>query len=196
MKINTYNLVRKIHLYIAFSILSFVFMYFVTGFILIHANWFSNANPKVLSKQYSLNVPETTSTEKLSIYLQDKFDIHAKRGEPQKKRDGSIDFGYYKPGTNYTVTVSPDRSLVVLQTKQLSASETMIGFHRMNGYGGGWLYDIYVLMLDLASIATILFALTGLYLWYRLMKKKMWGLILLSASIGYTITVIALFMYR
>ena len=88
-----------------------------------------------------------------------------------------------------------DKSQADLQMKQFSAFRTTtFGFHRMHGYGGGWLYNIYVLMLDLTSIATILFGLTGLYLWYKLMRKKMWGIILLSASIGYTIIIITFFM--
>jgi len=197
MKINTYSLIRKIHLYIAFSILGFVFMYFVTGFILTHENWFSNADPKVLSKQYSLNLPETISAEEMSVYLQDKLNIHAKREGQGKNKDGSMHFEYLKPGTTYNVTVSPDKSQADLQIKQFSTYVTMVGFHRMHEYSGGWLYNVYVLMMDLASIATILFGLTGLYLWYKLMKKKkMWGIILLSLSIGYTITIIAFFMNR
>ena len=82
-----------------------------------------------------------------------------------------------------------------MKTTQFTAAGTMVGFHRVHGYGGGWLYDFYILMMDLASVATILFGLTGLYLWYILIKKKKkWGPIILAAGIGYTITVITLLM--
>ncbi len=41
----------------------------------------------------------------------------------------------------------------------------MIVLHRMVGYGGGTLYDLWVLMYDLASAALIVFAVTGVMLW-------------------------------
>jgi len=197
MKINTYQFIRKLHLYIAFSVLGFVFMYFVSGFILIHENWFLQSRPKTTSQQYAVRIPDTTSNDKIAAYLEKKFNIHAKRQRTGKHNDGSLYFEYIKPGGTYAVTVSPDKLQASLKIIKFTAPGIMVGFHRIHEYGGGWLYDIYVLMMDLASIATILFGLTGLYLWYKLMwKKKRWGIIILSLSIGYTITVIAFFMNR
>ena len=197
MRIHVYHLIRKLHLYTAFSVLGFVFMYFVTGFILIHENWFLHSMPKTTSQQYAVHIPDTTSADKIAAYLEKKFNIHAKRQRMGKQNDGSLYFKFMKPGGTYTLTITPDRSQASLQTTKFTTTGTMVGFHRIHEYGGGWLYDIYVLMMDLASIATILFGLTGLYLWYKLMwKKKRWRIIILSLSIGYTITVIAFFMNR
>lgn len=195
MKIKAYNLVRKIHLYIAFSILSFVFMYFVTGFILIHETWFLKSKPKTTSQQYAMDIADTAGLDKIAAHLESKFNIHAKREKAVRNNDGSLYFEYTKPGGSFAFTILPGGAKVVVKTMQFTSAGTMVGFHRIHGYGGGWLYTIYVLMMDLASIATILFGLTGLYLWYKLMrKKKKWGIIILSLSTGYTITVIVFFM--
>ena len=42
---NTYTLLRKIHLYAGLAILTFVIMYFVTGYPMIHGKWFPNPGP-------------------------------------------------------------------------------------------------------------------------------------------------------
>lgn len=195
MRIITYNLIRKIHLYTAFVLLLFVLMYFVTGFILTHESWFKHTEPKVVSQQYPVHLPEKLSMNEQSVYLQNRFNIRAKKEEAKTKKDGSITFRYFKPGHLYTVTIDSSRRSATLSETKLPAHRTMIGFHRMHGYGGGWLYNIYIFMMDLASIATILFACTGIYLWYKLIKRKTWGLIILSACIGYTAIVIYLFMH-
>ena len=59
--------------------------------------------------------------------------------------------------------------------REEDARTTLVGFHRLHGYGGGWLYDIWVVFYDLASLALILFTLTGIYLWYRLTKHRLLG---------------------
>jgi len=33
--------------------------------------------------------------------------------------------------------------------------------------GGGWLYDLWAVVYDLASASMILFALSGIYLWHQ-----------------------------
>jgi len=191
---NAYNLIRKIHLYTAFIIVSFIVMYFITGFMMKHGDWFPQSDAKVFSKKFDLHISKEMNEEEWSIYLQDKFDIHAQRKRSNKNNDGTISFKYSKPGEFSTVTLSADKSVATLRTQHFSAYGTFAGFHRLNGYGGGWLYDIYVFMLDLARIALLVFVVTGLYLWYKLIRKKTWGIIILSASIIYTLIIIALFM--
>ena len=194
MRIITYNRVRKIHLYTAFILLLFVLMYFVTGFIMSHQHWFEPKEPIVETQTYPMQIGSDLSIDELSVYLQKQFNIHAKKEEPKQKEDGRVTFRYFKPGQTYAAEVNADRTTVTVKTTRLPAYKTMIGFHRLHGYGGGWLYNIYIFMMDLASIATILFSLTGIYLWYKLIKKKTWGVIILSACMGYTAIVIYLFM--
>ena len=191
MRIYTYQLIRKLHLYIAFSVLGFVFMYFVSGFILIHENWFLKSKPVTSSSQYAVHIPDTSSMDKIAAYVEEKFDIYAKKERAEKNNDGSLYFEYSKPGGSFAITILPGGVKSIVKTTQFMAAGTMVGFHRVHGYGGGWLYNLYVLMMDLASIAIILFGLTGLYLLYKLMrKKKMWGIIILTGSFGYAIMII------
>jgi hypothetical protein len=194
MGVINYTLIRKIHLYTAFTLLGFVAMYFITGFVLSHEQWFADTPPVVTTQPCSIKLPEAMSLEDLSVYLQDTLAIRAKRMKPKLKKDGSLAFEYVKPGRIYRLNVSPDRTSAVLQLEKLNGYRTFTAFHRLHGYGGGWLYDLYVLMMDLASIALILFSLTGIYLWYQLMKRKTWGFLLLALSLAYTTLVNYLFM--
>ena len=78
-------------------------------------------------------------------------------------------------------------------TKEQNARNILVGFHRMHGYGGGWLYNIWLVFYDLASLSLILFAVSGTYLWWRLARRRWLGWVLLGVSWGYaTITVVYL----
>ena len=72
-----------------------------------------------------------------------------------------------------------------MTTRTENARDVLVGFHRLHGYGGGWLYDMWVLFYDLASLSMIVFALTGIYLWWRLTKRRFWGWLCLGLSWGY-----------
>ena len=73
-----------------------------------------------------------------------------------------------------------------------SATTTMlIKLHRVHGYGDGFIRNAYVLFNDLASFSCILFALSGVYLWWKTAKNKLWGIACLAISCAYGIGMIA-----
>ena len=68
-------------------------------------------------------------------------------------------------------------------TKEQNARNILVGFHRMHGYGGGWLYNIWLVFYDLASLSLILFAVSGTYLWWRLARRR-WLVGLAGCELG------------
>jgi hypothetical protein len=62
----------------------------------------------------------------------------------------------------------------------------LIRLHHLSGFEGGKIYEIWGVMLDLVCVAMIVFALSGIYLWYKLTKRHLLGWLVLSASVCYT----------
>jgi hypothetical protein len=195
-KLGFYHFIRKVHLYAAFSLIGFVLMYFITGFVLTHGKWFGQSQAQVSHKSLSLDLPREMTMEELSVAVQDKFGIHAKRQQPQRQQGDTIVLEYFKPGHFYSVKVSPDHSQAKLKSEKFGLVRTLIGFHRMHGYGGGFLFSCYVFLMDLASIATILYAFTGIFLWYKLMRQRKLGALMFVLGLAYTFLVIYLFMHN
>jgi hypothetical protein len=193
-KLKSYQFIRKLHLYGAFSLIGFVLMYFITGFVLTHGKWFEQTKPVVTYKTLPLDLDREITLEELSAAVQDKFGIHAKRQAPKRQDGDTIVLEYFKPGHFYSVKVPPDHSQAKLKSEKYGLVRTLIGFHRMHGYGGGFLFSCYVFLMDLASIATILYAFTGIFLWYQLIRQKRLGALLLLLGLGYTFLVVYLFM--
>jgi len=188
------TLIRKIHLYSAFAVLAFLVMYFTTGFIMTHSDWFTQPEQKVLTVQHPLNLSGEISLMKLPEYIQKEFNIRGKLAENKVSSKGEINIEYVRPGYYYEVVIPPDRNTVTIITKKMHMYRTLVTFHRLMKYGGGRVYDLYILMMDVSSITLIIFAISGLYLWLKLFKRKLLGLLLLSLSIGYTLFVAWSFM--
>jgi len=190
-----YQLIRRVHLYTAFFLLSFVLMYFVSGYVMIHENLLENRDPQKKTRNLALKYKGEKTAAAYAAHLEQTFGLEGKRQPPQKREDGSWRFAYFRPGTSYEAVISAAGDSVRITESRENLRRTLVGFHRMHGYGGGLLYDIWAVCYDLASAALILFTLSGIYLWYKLTSRHLlgWLLLLLSfglaaATIGYLLT--------
>ena len=109
--------------------------------------------------------------------------------------DGGWRFRYSRPGTFHEALVTAAGDSVRIFRREENARTTLVGFHRLHGYGGGWLYDIWVVFYDLASLSLVVFSLTGIYLWYRLTRRRLLGWVFLGISYGYAGVTILYLMY-
>lgn len=104
---------------------------------------------------------------------------------PERQPKDAIRFTIFRPGTTYDVRLphDADDTVTIRQTRENLAG-LLIQLHRIHGYGG-WLFNTYVAFNDLASFSCIFFALTGVYLWWKTVRRKLWGALCLGASIAY-----------
>jgi hypothetical protein len=169
-------------------------MYFVSGYVLIHRDWFPSPRQKTITRTESLSSTGSREPSAYSSYLRQAFDL---TGKPNQGRlaDGSWQFNYSRPGTLYEAVVTPAEDRVLITTRKENTVETMISFHRLHGYGGGKLYNVWAFLYDLASFSLIVFAFTGVYLWYKLTKRRLLGWILLGVSYGYAAVTILYLIY-
>jgi hypothetical protein len=191
-----YPLIRRVHLFTGLLLLVFVLMYFASGYVMVHNEWFNKPGPATTTRTETLNYSGESSDEVLSRYLQETFDLRGKRNPPNHRKDGSRQFNYTRPGTTFEAVVSPDGKQVAVTRKEFGFVGLANGMHRLHGYGGGRIYDAWAFLYDLASAALILFALTGIILWYQSTSRRLPGLICLGLSFGFSAAMILYLLYR
>jgi hypothetical protein len=180
-----YDTIRRIHLYTGVGLLAFVVMYFVTGYVLIHGEWFPGGQPAKTTREEPLTSAPGASPEQFSAILQRQFGLNGKRQPPVRMKDGGWRFDYVRPGVTHEAVVSPAGGRLRITTSNFSTRQTLVGFHRLHGYGGGWVYDLWMVVYDLASASMIVFAVTGIYLWYKLTRRRLLGWTLLAVSFAF-----------
>lgn len=191
---NMYLIIRRIHLYCAFSILVFLIMYFLTGFLMVRGSWFSNEKPEPIVENRKIDLKEVKDPETLAEYIQKSFDIPGQREQIRQETDGKYRFVYNHPGMTWIATFDPENGQVVLQKQAQNIRHVINTLHRIHSYGGGFIYDLYVIMMDLCSIGLIIFSITGFVLWLKVINNKIWGYLFFFLGISYTLWVIVTFI--
>jgi hypothetical protein len=194
-----FTAIRRIHLYAGVVLLVFVGMYFVTGFIMINDTWFPRAKPvqgPIVKKTIAAK-PQDLSTadpQAAGEFVKRSLGLTGanRPAKPPTQAGKPWQFNYIRPGTTVQVTVPTTQpySEVEITMRQSTAAttwDTANAFHHFRGYGFGWQYDAWAVFYDAAAVAMILFALTGIYLWWKLSKLHWPGLVILAATTAFTV---------
>lgn len=192
-----YKILRKVHFVTGGISFLFLLMYFITGFLLANIGWFEeNQQPKSTGRSVSIRIDDQSIPLKaIARTIKHKLKIHGKISGLTKNEAGQISFELIKPGKEHQITYSPDKHVVDIQTTEGDWLQAMVIFHRLHGYGGGFTYDVYLFMMDISSIALIVFAITGILMWWQLKKSKGLGIIILMVSLAYFSWVMYQLMY-
>ncbi len=189
-----YSAIRRIHLIFGLILLVFVMMYFATGLPLIHEGWFHRADPVKTTRTETLAYRGDPGAEAFVTYLENTFGLRGKRDKPKQNKTGEWEFSWFRPGTEFRVKVSSDGKQATITKSEYNLRQIAVGLHRLHGYSGGWLYNIWAVLMDLASIATIVFGLSGIFLWYKLTRNRLPGWICLGFGCGLTAATIIHFL--
>jgi hypothetical protein len=192
-----YNAIRKIHLYTGLIVLVFLMMYFVSGYVLIHRNWFGGQRNKPDPTTVTQSLADYTGPRQprpLADYVADRFALRGRINVPPVQPNHAIRFNIFRPGAVHQVEIPHDGDTVTITTLRENLAGILVHLHRIHGYGGGWFWNAFVLFNDLASFSCILFAVSGVYLWWKTAKQKLWGFLCLGASCAYGVGMILYLM--
>ncbi len=186
-----YRLVRQIHLISAVVLAAFILMYFVTGYVLVRSSWFGEGAPRVARRLVRFEPSaESLNEEDLSRRLQELTGVRGQPLPPRKRDDRTSEFRFSRPGYEASIIQNEAGGQLEVTEKYHRWQRTSIGLHRLHGYRGGWLYWIWAAFMDLSSLAMIVFAITGIWMWFKLERTKWPGFALLAVGLAYTLTTI------
>ena len=175
-----YNRIRQIHLFAAFVLTVFILMYFVTGLVMIFEETFSRTD---ISTTTSITViPGIRSVSDDSLVVVVKSQTGARGQFLVRRNRGQRQIQFKHPGTETLALVPADSDSVKLIVKKKNLAATFHHFHRLHGYYGGWNYILWAFFYDLSALSMIVFAFTGVYLWYKTERVKWPGFLILLVS--------------
>ena len=186
-----YIVLRKVHLYSCFIVATFLLMYFVTGGAMVLESVFPRKSKNTTVQ--TLAIESNASDDKIMQGISSKFQIEGKL-RITKSSEGNAVYHFRRPGYHAELArIKSDSVRVTI--KEGSLGSIMNDFHRLRGYEGKWTHIIWALLYDLSCVALVIFAFSGVYLWWKLEKDKKTGIIFFLASTvvtGFTI----LYLYQ
>ena len=195
-----YRLIRTIHLYAGLVLCLATAMYAFSGFVILHGDWFEDreAERKIAIKGYGQAPPEEGYTKEQAVALAAELvELHGLRGRPktpQQWKDGTWFFAYQRPGVVEEMKILRQHRVEIL-IKEAGFAGFMNRLHHFHGYGGGRRFWLWGLLVDVTSAAMILFAASGVYMWYVLKKDRRLGWVILGGSTAYALGSILFLVY-
>lgn len=179
----TYQTIRKIHLYACLTTVVFFLMYLISGFMMMHHDTFHIEETPHTDKVIPIkttDLEENTWTRFLKMN-----GIKGRNTADRTQPDGTIIKEYWTPGEEFKLTINPDQSQVRIESVVKNLNGVINDLHRVRSYKGPILWHLYALMIDLTAIAMILFVLTGIILWLKVLKNKRIGWTVLFLGVFY-----------
>ena len=185
-----YQLIKKIHLYASLSTAAVFIMFILTSYLMIHHSWF--------------NHEKTESSEMIDGHVANEDDWqsfvgrHGIRGrlvQDSEDQEGNNFREYSSAAGSVRITTVADRNQTEIKKSHKSSTDALIGIHRQRGYDGPWPYLIYAFLLDLMGASLIVFAITGVIMWFKLLKYNRLAWIIFVGGLIYCLVTIYLLMY-
>ena len=82
----------------------------------------------------------------------------------------------------------------IIKTTKSNAN-AFFGIHRTRGYGGPIQYNLYAFLLDILGVSLIIFTITGIIMWFKVLKNNRWAWIIFIAGLVYVGTTVGVLMY-
>lgn len=193
-RVGIYSLIKKLHLFAAFVTGMFLLMYFVSGFLIVRYDWFDHSQPEQISTREPLYLESKHEIKDIIRSLRKQTAVTGKLNDLDTLEDGNLVLNFIRPGLETKVEISFQLDSVKIMRINQNIFETITIFHRMHKYGNELGYNLFMFMMDLASVSLLVFALTGIYLWFKILRKKTWGIIFFVLGWLYTIWVIIILM--
>lgn len=173
-------------MYAAMIVMVFLSMYFITGFLLARYDWFDHSTKDKKNRIAQVDLSRFHDDDHFPEKVRKVLDIRGKIAQHKLNGDGTQTIRVIKPGKTTEITVSADQMSAKIETMPQNIHEIVSFYHRMHGYGGGLTYDLYIFMMDLTSFSLIIFVITGVYLWLKILRNNFWGFVFLTLGFLYT----------
>lgn len=186
-----YRLLRNTHLLLGLFSCAYALMYGVSSVQMAHNRWF-NLRPAVTESRISLPVDVLANARMAALELMNR---HGLRGDLRQltQRDGGYAFRIIRPGTVHEVQHKQSEPDVLVRTSVAGFLGMLNRIHHTGGlWHDYWLINFWGVFVAVVSVALVLLAGTGIYLWFKIHSERRIGLALLTLNLGYSLTLIVL----
>ncbi|MFV1967800.1 MAG: hypothetical protein ACC628_20410 [Pirellulaceae bacterium] len=181
---------RTLHLYTGLFLVPWMTVYAVSAFFLNHSEWFTEGldlaqnweNVRELEFTPGPGFPATPEEQAAAILAEVELEgPHRILGEPN---DNQLVIYRYSATGPYRVSWFPPSSHVVVDRFLPTSFYSVVNsLHFQHGYRPYVAHLAWAIIVDATTISTLLWVISGIYLWARKPRKRMLGGLCLAAGI-------------
>jgi hypothetical protein len=182
---------RKLHNYLGLYFLLFIWLFSVTGLLLNHHWSFAEFwdQRQETSVERAIMPPTATGDLAVAQELMHQLDIVGELNETKRSPQGDqFVVNVARPGQMFNIEANLATRRAVVKETRVNGWGVLHMLHTFTGVKQNeptrqrdwWLMTLWAVSMDALSVGLIVLVLTGLYLWYRLPKKRWPGMIALG----------------
>lgn len=185
-----YAINRQIHLFAGLILAIAILFYTISGITFVYARWIPR-EPTRDSAESTYIPAGITSEPALRDYMAAQAHASGRTDGPRKLPKGGFMQNWNSPGMRVEAEISADHTVLIVRRAKAGPLRMLRNLHTLRGARGGVGYLAWWLLLDVVSVAMLVFAVTGFLLWYRSTKDRRLGWLLFGGSWAYALGLIA-----
>ena len=185
------RLIRRLHMYLALGLIPWVIIYAVSTLVINHRDYFDKNTidearaPSIrLDREYHPNFPVNADLDaKVQQILKD---LDMEGGYYVDHHSQSEDLVIYResPGRERVIKYFPGESKLVVEESDFRFRSFITDLHLKHGFANSYMAsNVWAVLVDLLSVAMIIWVASGIYMWLELRKTRLWGALSLGAGI-------------
>lgn len=183
MKFDLVN--RRTHLYLGMFLIPWFFMYGFSSLIISHHSWFRGGDPGwnlIEEKEYHFDV-EQYDNERVAAeqILQDQNMMGAFWSNTINQNRFEITrFNFWNV---YRLRYFSNENRLTIERQALNWDQIILRLHFRGGFvqPGFWNF-LWAVIVDIVCLAILLWIVSGLIMWWKLKKHRLWGAITIGAG--------------
>ena len=180
------KLIRRVHLYLGLFLAPWIAMYSISTMAMNHREAFGKAPPVFeleSERVFDGVMPEAGAAAKARVLLASLSLDGA--NSARQAADGSLTIQRLDPVTPRRITYRPETKAVRVERQVFRANQFLERMHRKRGYQQDYLTDdLWAATVDLTIAAILLWALTGLWMWWELKAARALGAVCAAAGVA------------
>lgn len=192
MNANTSKIVRRTHMYLALFLTPWMIIYSLSGLVLNHGQtvrkWYGGSFgqfEKVEEREYKAAFSDTADARMIGaqilehLNLSGTFNVQGNAGQPRLVITRNAAFAAHR------ITYVRAEDKLLIEKQAFTAPVFVNRAHFRHGYEQPFLSSkIWALAVDLAIVGMILWAATGIWMWWEIKPARIWGAAFAAAGLG------------
>ena len=193
VRVWTWN--RRLHFYLGLYFLFFIWLFSISGLFLNHQWSFEEfwEDREVMVVERTVTRPAEDGDLAIARDLMRQLGVAGEVNQTDRSASGDeFEFQVTRPGTTLNVDVDFVTGRAEVEEIRVNAFGVMDALHHFTGVSmtdpereRDWvLTRVWSAAMDAVAVGLIVLVLSGLYLWYRLRRKRRLGLLALGLGFG------------
>jgi hypothetical protein len=187
---------RRLHYYLGLYFIFFIWLFSISGLVLNHGRWpFADFWPdrEETTRSLPIAVPAAAGDLAAARDLMRQLGLEGEVNGTKRSSEGDA-FGFQVTRPGSTIQVDADLVTGRAEVKEIrvNAWGVLSALHHFTGVSmtdperqrDWWLTVVWSVAMDALALGLLVLVATGLYLWYRLEKKRALGLVALTAGLA------------